>query len=114
MTPNEFIEYCNSISNNDLQAVNPAILHAIIGIGSESGELLDVLKKALVYHQRFDFEHAKEEVGDLLHYIARLIDSCGWTFEEVMQENVQKLQKRYPNGYSHQAATERADKKEKK
>jgi len=111
MKPNDFIKFCFSLANNDLSTVNPAILHAIIGIGGESGELLDTLKKSLVYHQSIDFDNIKEEVGDLLHYIAQLIHTCGWTFEEVMQTNVKKLRIRYPNGYSHRAALIKRDKK---
>lgn len=114
MNTTKFIEFCKSLSNDDLADVNPAILHAIIGIGSESGELQDALKKALVYHAPLDFDNVKEELGDLLHYIARLIDTCGWSFEGVLDANVQKLRKRYPNGYSHQAGLERADKQETK
>lgn len=111
MKPTKFMDYCKSVSNDDLADIPPAILHAIVGIGSESGELQDALKKALVYHAPLDFGNIKEEIGDLLHYIARLIATCGWTFEEVMDANVEKLQKRYPNGYSHRAGLDRADKK---
>ena len=110
MNPIDFTKFCKSLSNDDLADVNPAIIHAVIGIGSESGELQDALKKALVYHAPLDFNNVKEEIGDLLHYIARLINTCGWSFEEVMDANVKKLKKRYPNGYSHQAGLERADK----
>ncbi len=111
MKTTDFIKFCKSLANDDLADVNPAILHAIIGIGSESGELQDALKKALVYHAPLDFNNIKEEAGDLLHYIARLIHACGWSFEDVMDTNIQKLQIRYPNGYTHQAGLARADKR---
>ena len=114
MNLTNFITFCKLLSNDDLANIDPAILHAIIGVGSESGELLDALKRALVYHVPLDFDNIKEEIGDLLHYIARLIDTCGWTFEEVMETNVQKLLKRYPNGYTHEAGLKRADKKQEK
>jgi len=114
MKPNDFIKFCESLANDDLQTVDPGVLHAIIGIGGESGELLDALKKALVYNQPLDVDNIKEEAGDLLHYLARLIKCCGWTFEQIMQANVEKLKKRYPGGYSHKAALEKKDKQEKK
>ena len=110
MKTNEFIKFCKSLSNDDLADIDPAIEHAILGIGTEAGELLDVVKRRKVYHQLLDMVNIKEEAGDLLHYIARLLDACGWTFEEVLEDNVMKLQKRYPDGYSHKAGLARADK----
>ncbi len=106
----EFIKFCKSLSNDDLAPIDPAIVHAMLGIGTESGELQDALKKAMVYHQPLDIDNIKEEAGDLLHYIARLISACGWSFEEVMEANAVKLRKRYPDGYSHEAGLARADK----
>lgn len=110
MKTNDFIEFCKSLSNDDLADINPAIEHAILGIGTEAGELLDIVKRRKVYHQLLDCENIKEEAGDLLHYVARLLKTCGWTFEEVMEENTVKLRKRYPDGYSHEAGLARADK----
>jgi NTP pyrophosphatase (non-canonical NTP hydrolase) len=110
MNPNKFIEFVESLENNDLDLSNTRVLHAVLGIAGESGELVDLVKKSVVYHQPLKTGLVKEELGDLLHYIAMLISASGWTFEEVMEGNSVKLKKRYPNGYSNEAAVARADK----
>lgn len=110
MNPNKFIESVESLENNDLDLSNTRVLHAVLGIAGESGELVDLVKKSVVYHQPLKTDLVKEELGDLLHYIAMLISANGWTFEEVMEGNFVKLKKRYPEGYSNKAALARADK----
>ena len=110
LKPYEFVKFVKSLENNDLDLSNTRVIHAILGIAGESGELVDLVKKSVVYHQPLKTNELREELGDLLHYIAMLISANGWTFEEVMDANVMKLQKRYPNGYSNEAAIARADK----
>jgi NTP pyrophosphatase (non-canonical NTP hydrolase) len=110
MSPNEFIKFVESLENNDLDLSNTRVLHAVLGIAGESGELVDLVKKSVVYHQPLKIDLVKEELGDLLHYVAMLISANEWTFEEVMEGNSVKLKKRYPDGYSNEAALARADK----
>ena len=110
INPNEFIKFVESLENNDLDLSNTRILHAVLGIAGESGELVDLVKKSVVYHQPLKTVELKEELGDLLHYIAMLMSVNNWSFEEVMEGNSVKLNKRYPNGYSNEAAITRADK----
>ncbi len=113
MKPDKFIEFVESLENNDLDLSNTRVLHAVLGIGGESGELVDLVKKSIVYHQPLKTDLVKEELGDLLHYVAMLISANGWTFEEIMEGNSVKLKERYPNGYSNEAALARADKKDR-
>ena len=110
MTINEFSDFCSSLASDDLNIESPAILHSVLGIAGEAGELVDAIKKNVVYHSPLDMDNVKEELGDLLHYIMRLTTACGWTFQDVIDTNVAKLQIRYPNGYSNEAAIARADK----
>jgi len=85
-------------------------LHAAMGMSGETGELMDIIKKSVIYGKPLDQDHLKEELGDVLYYMAILIDELGLDFETVMQHNVNKLQKRYPQGFTPKAALERADK----
>lgn len=85
-------------------------LHAAVGISGEAGELLDAVKKAWAYNKPLDVENVHEELGDCLFYIQAMCNQFGWTFESVIAANVAKLIKRYPTGYSDQAAQDRADK----
>lgn len=86
------------------------LMHAAAGIAGEAGEILDAVKKHWVYGQPLDRENLIEEIGDTLFYLQALASLIDSTFGEAVAHNVEKLRKRYPNGYSDKAAQERADK----
>ena len=87
------------------------ILHMGVGVSTEANELLDAIKKHVIYQKPLDVENVKEELGDLLFYMSNLMQSVGLSFEEVLQHNVDKLSVRYSSGkYSNAQAQERADK----
>jgi NTP pyrophosphatase (non-canonical NTP hydrolase) len=85
-------------------------LHAAVGISGEAGELLGMVKANWIYGREFDHDNMLEECGDLLFYIAAMLDTNGLTLHHAMQNNYDKLKKRYPDGYTDKAANERADK----
>ena len=85
-------------------------LHAAVGIAGEAGEVLDAVKKTWIYGKELDRENILEEAGDLLFYITALLTENGFTLDEAMQANIDKLARRYPAGWSQKAAIERADK----
>jgi NTP pyrophosphatase (non-canonical NTP hydrolase) len=72
-------------------------LHAALGVATESGEVVDIIKKHLYYGKEIDMVHLKEELGDLLWYITLCLDTLGSTLEEAIETNMEKLEKRYPN-----------------
>lgn len=83
------------------------LLHGAMGVSTESGELLDALKKHIYYGKPLDVVNLKEEVGDCLYYLAMICDTLGITIEDAMRLNVAKLAKRYPEGFTQQDATNR-------
>jgi NTP pyrophosphatase (non-canonical NTP hydrolase) len=85
-------------------------LHMAIGISGEAGELLDSIKKTTIYRKQLDIPNIVEECGDLLFYIAGMLDSIGVDIESAMAANVSKLSIRYGKSYSDKSAIERADK----
>lgn len=86
-------------------------LHMAVGISGESGELLDAIKKYVIYNKPLDIENVIEELGDLEFYMQGLRESLGITREETLTHCQQKLAQRYAAGrYSDTAAQERADK----
>ena len=86
-------------------------LHMAIGISGESGELLDAIKKWVMYGKPLDVENVIEELGDIEFYMEGLRAELGLTREAVILANTKKLNKRYASGkYSNQQAQERADK----
>ena len=110
MDTSDFVSFVESLENNDLAISDTRTLHAVLGIGGESGELIDLVKKSIVYHLPLDTRKLEEELGDLLHYIAMLLSAQGWSFEEVFVNNAIKLRKRYPNGFNYEDAIDRKDK----
>ena len=79
------------------------LLTAVVGMMAESGEFAEVVKKKIFQADtRFTDEeifHMKRELGDVLWYWVQGCIALGFTPEEVMQENINKLEKRYPNGF---------------
>jgi NTP pyrophosphatase (non-canonical NTP hydrolase) len=87
------------------------LLHMSVGISGEAGELLDAVKKAVMYRKDIDRENVIEELGDLEFYMEGLRQGLGITREETIEANISKLGKRYKgHQYSDQQAQDRADK----
>lgn len=87
--------------------------HMATGVSGEAGELLDAIKKHVVYKRELDRENVVEELGDLRFYMAGLMNRLGITEDEILSHNNRKLSKRYASGsYSNAQAVERADKVE--
>jgi NTP pyrophosphatase (non-canonical NTP hydrolase) len=82
--------------------------HALHGMVSEIGELHGIYQKLSQGHD-FDLYHAMSELGDLLWFIAEYCTAFGWELEEVMQFNIDKLKKRYPEGFDTEKSLHRAD-----
>lgn len=88
------------------------LIHAILGISGEAGELLDAIKKHTIYNKPLDVENVIEELGDLEFYLEQLRQILSISREDTLQANINKLRKRYPSGYSDSHAQLRLDKNE--
>lgn len=73
-----------------------------LGIAGEAGEVVDTIKKVLYHAHELDVAHLQKELGDLLWYMVLLCESVNITLDDVMQANVEKLRKRYPEGFDPQ------------
>ena len=83
------------------------LLHSAMGMATEAGEFLDMLKKHIFYGKPMDFVNAKEEVGDQMWYAGLAIDVLQTTFNEVLTVNIDKLKARYPEKFTEEAAINR-------
>tara|TARA_Y100000310_G_scaffold344805_1_gene459636 strand:+ start:936 stop:1274 length:339 start_codon:yes stop_codon:yes gene_type:complete len=70
-----------------------------LGIAGEAGDVASCIKKT-VAHGNDQTSGIKENLGDTMWYIAMICNFYGWNLEDVLQENVQKLEKRFPEGFS--------------
>ena len=93
--------------------LNPPLATMLVAgmkLSSESGELNDSLVKHVCYNQSLDVENLIEECGDLLWYIALLLECCNTDMSVCMEENIEKLRIRYPKKYTDELAKIRLDK----
>lgn len=67
-----------------------------LGVGGEAGEVMEIIKKGTRPGKEIDVEHLKEEIGDVLWYLAVLADTLDLDLEEIALNNIEKLAKRYP------------------
>ena len=83
------------------------LLHAAMGLATESAELMDMLKKHIFYGRPIDWTNAKEEGGDSCWYIGLLCDVLEISFDELMTMVINKLRLRYPTKFSENDAINR-------
>jgi NTP pyrophosphatase (non-canonical NTP hydrolase) len=70
-----------------------------LGLCGEAGEVADIIKKSVFHKKGFDKEHLLEELGDVLWYAAALCSHLDTPLSKVLEMNVEKLKKRYPDGF---------------
>ena len=78
------------------------LMTSAIGMLAESGEFAEIMKKILFQGRSMSSNeryHMKRELGDVLWYWIQGCIALGYEPEEVMKENIAKLEKRYPNGF---------------
>jgi len=83
------------------------MLHAVLGVGTEGGEVLESFRGVLAHGAEPDKENLKEELGDILYYAARLADPLDTSLLEIMQANNRKLRERFPEEFTQEDALER-------
>ena len=66
-----------------------------LGLGGETGEVLEVIKKARRDEKDVNMEHLREELGDVLWYLANLCTAYNLSLEQVAIDNKKKLDERY-------------------
>jgi len=81
-----------------------------LGITGEAGEVADIIKKAVFHRHVLDADVLAEELGDVLWYIASICTILDVSMDDVMERNIEKLQNRYPQGYSSEASINREKK----
>lgn len=96
MTDRQYVELAkrtlSTVDNDDFG-------HCSIGLVTEAAELLDAYKKHRFYGRELDLRNVKEEIGDLIWYLHILCDEIGYSLDQAKVDNIQKLAKRYPDGF---------------
>lgn len=90
------------------------LLHASMGLCTEAAEFQDALKKVIFYGKSLDKVNLKEELGDMLWYMAIAMDALNTDFESEMIRNIEKLRVRYPDKFNDSDAENRDTEAERK
>lgn len=85
------------------------LINGLMGLNGEAGEAIDILKKYLFQDHELDCEHLAKELGDVAWYLAVTADALGYTLEEILTMNVQKLGARYPDGFDSDKSVHRKE-----
>jgi len=95
-----FVEHVRKLHNNSNVNI-PLLLTAGIGLGSEGGEFEEIVKKIFFQGKPLNEDtifHMKRELGDIIWYWTNACNALGLDPNEVIAENVNKLEARYPGG----------------
>ena len=95
---------------NSLTPEKCDMLHMAVGTSTEANELLDAFKKHVIYGKELDVVNVREELGDLLFYMQGIANILDIDMLDILKENIDKLEVRYPDGYTDKNAIARLDK----
>ena len=97
-----FVDFADRIGELDREGANiERLLTAGVGINAEGGEFLEIIKKMVFQGKPWNEDnrdHLIIELGDLLWYVAQATMALEVSFDEVIEKNIKKLEKRYPSG----------------
>lgn len=82
------------------------IRHALFGLCGEVGEIHSLFQKRYQGHD-FKSDDLRKEIGDCCWMLAELCTAHGWSLDEICAENIEKLRKRYPEGFSAERSIHR-------
>lgn len=108
MKANEYQELAMRTLNPKLDKKD-VLINAVMGLCGESGEAIDIVKKYLAQGHDFDKEKFKKELGDIAWYLAEAAYAIDVPLEEILLGNIEKLKKRFPEGFSEEKSINRKE-----
>ena len=88
-----YVEFVGKLTDHKVGNIDLNILHMVLGLIGEAGEIADEIKHVVGYNQPLNEKHLKEEMGDTLFYFVRLANHFDWSLQELMLDNMTKLMK---------------------
>lgn len=108
MTINEYQKLAMTTLNMDLDKKD-ILINGVMGLCGESGEAIDIVKKHLAQGHELDREKLIKELGDVAWYLAETATALDIDLEEVLCRNIEKLKKRYPEGFDKEKSIHRME-----
>ena len=105
----------NEYQKKALKTLNPALdkkdvlINGVMGLCGESGEAIDIVKKHLHQGHELDSEKLINELGDIAWYLAETAYALGADLEDILRKNIEKLEKRYPEGFDEERSMNREE-----
>ncbi|MBQ6844299.1 MAG: nucleoside triphosphate pyrophosphohydrolase family protein [Agathobacter sp.] len=106
MTINEYQKLAMTTLNPELDKKD-VLINGVMGLCGESGEVIDIVKKHLAQGHELDKEKIIKELGDVAWYMAEIATVLDVELEDVLVQNIEKLKKRYPEGFSTEKSVNR-------
>lgn len=97
----EHAKFVERLTNPNFRVAVPTLplLHAAMGLVTESAEIMDAMRKAAMTGELPDTINLAEEAGDILFYLQMLAARLNVSLEEIASLNMAKLRRRYPEGF---------------
>ena len=76
------------------------LINGVMGLCGEAGETIDIVKKHLYQGHELDKQKLAMELGDIAWYLAETAYALDIPLEKILRANLEKLKKRYPEGFS--------------
>ena len=108
MTINEYQKLAMTTLDPDLSKKD-VLINGVMGLCGESGEAIDIVKKWLAQGHELDKEKLAKELGDICWYIAETATALDLSLEDIMAANIEKLRKRYPEGFEADRSRNRSE-----
>ena len=108
MHANEYKKLAMTTLNPKLHEKD-VLINGVMGLCGESGEAIDIVKKHLAQGHELDADHLAKELGDIAWYLAETAFAIGYDLDTILQMNIDKLKKRYPQGFSVEDSIQRKD-----
>lgn len=108
MTVNEYQKLAMTTLNPALDKKD-VLINGVMGLCGESGEAIDIVKKWLAQGHELDKEKLAKELGDIAWYLAETATALNLNLEDIFQANIDKLKKRYPEGFDSEHSIHRAE-----
>ena len=83
--------------------------NAVYGLNGEAGEVIDLLKKHEFQGHNLDYNEIVKELGDVAWYLALACTAIGVPMSSVLQQNIDKLKARYPDGFKTENSVNRKE-----
>ena len=108
LTLNDYQKLAQRTSNKGLSP-DDHLMNGLLGLAGETGECCDLAKKCFYQDGRDIQESLKDELGDVLWDVVEVATAMGWTLEEIARHNVEKLKRRYPQGFEAERSLHRGE-----